>query len=519
MSTRIPIIIGVGDIKDLHTGEGAEEPLYLILQAIYAAARDTRLPPYASEHLLTETDSIEIVTTWTWPYDDLASDLAAELRANPAHKETTKRHGGDQPAKLVDEAARRIASGESRVALVAGGEALASLSAHVSTRGAPPAHWSKTTASLDSVFAEEKKASRDSMGGKHGIGAPKQIYPLYENAFRAYRGQSIQANNIESAQMYADFAKIAEKNEYAWSYGKAVHSEETIGTVSKRNRMISFPYPLLMNAFNNVNLAAACIMTSTDYAHQLGIPESQWVYVRGGAGSQDSKDFLRRPNFHTSPSISRSLDAALDAACLSAASIDLCDFYSCFPIIPKLACQHFNHPMTPPYVKPISILGGLTSFGGAGNNYSMHAITHMTRSLRQQEGKHGLVLANGGVATYQHVICLSTVSPQTSHIYPAKNPLPDHLPVLPESEIEAKPNGEAAVETYTVDFGRDGKPALGHVVGRLMNSGKRFIANHGDRWTLTELSSETREPIGRIGSVKSGEDGRNIFSLERKGKL
>ena len=43
----------------------------------------------------------------------------------------------------------------------------------------------------------------------------------------------------------------------------------------------------------------------------------------------------------------------------------------CFPIVPKLACHHLGLPTTNP-PKPITLLGGLTSFGGAGNNYSMH---------------------------------------------------------------------------------------------------------------------------------------------------
>jgi hypothetical protein len=46
--------------------------------------------------------------------------------------------------------------------------------------------------------------------------------------------------------------------------------------------------PLLMNAFNNVNLAAACILTSTEFAMELGIPESKWIYPLGGAGTRDS---------------------------------------------------------------------------------------------------------------------------------------------------------------------------------------------------------------------------------------
>lgn len=45
-----------------------------------------------------------------------------------------------------------------------------------------------------------------------------------------------------------------------------------------------------MNAFNTVNLAAACIVTSTEYAKELGIPDSKWTYVLGGAGTSDSSE-------------------------------------------------------------------------------------------------------------------------------------------------------------------------------------------------------------------------------------
>lgn len=73
------------------------------------------------------------------------------------------------------------------------------------------------------------------------MGLPIHVYPMYENAFRAHRGQSIQENNHESAELYADFAKVAEKNPLAWNYGLRAATEQTIGTVTKKNRMICFP--------------------------------------------------------------------------------------------------------------------------------------------------------------------------------------------------------------------------------------------------------------------------------------
>jgi hypothetical protein len=97
-----------------------------------------------------------------------------------------------------------------------------------------------------------------------------------------------------------------------------------------------------MNAFNNINLAAAVLVTSTDVARRLGIVESRWIYPLGGAGTQDASYckpaqhlpirltiiVWERPNFYSSPSISKSLDAALEVSHATKDNIDLFDFYS-----------------------------------------------------------------------------------------------------------------------------------------------------------------------------------------------
>ena len=84
------------------------------------------------------------------------------------------------------------------------------------------------------------------IGSRHSIGLPIHVYPLYENAFRAHRGQSIEQNTIESAQLYTEFAKIAENNPYSWDYEQPAATEETIGTVTDKNRMICFPCTSLL---------------------------------------------------------------------------------------------------------------------------------------------------------------------------------------------------------------------------------------------------------------------------------
>ena len=187
-------------------------------------------------------------------------------------------------------------------------------------------------------------------------------------------------------------------------------------------------------------------------------------------------------------------------------------FCSCFPIVPKLACSHLGLSISTPE-KPITLLGGLTSFGGAGNNYSMHAITELVRRLRnppKKDEKTGLVLANGGVLTYQHVVVLSSTPPSSS--YPAEAPLPEILPprVANPPRIATAPRGKAVIETYTVSFARDGGPETGYVVGRLKETGERFVANEANEETLRELSNG-EEMIGQTGWVQQENGGKRLL--------
>jgi hypothetical protein len=277
--------------------------------------------------------------------------------------------------------------------------------------------------------------------------------------------------------------------------------------------------PLLMNAFNTVNLASAIILTSTSFARKLGVPNSKWIYPLGGAGTRDSDDFWKRPNFYSSPSISRSIDASLKVSGVSKEELDLIDIYSCFPIVPKIAAQHLGLPVVDGE-KPLTVLGGLTSFGVAGNNYSMHALTEMTRQLRAGKGKTALLLLNGGVLSYQYVVILSK-GPRREGDYPTTNPLPPYITDVPAPEVTLNAEGEAVIETYTVEFNRDGSPLRGHVVGRLVSNNKRFLANHGDESTLRHMASGAGEIVGKRGWVcqDTEKKGRSLFVFDKPAKL
>lgn len=121
-----PIVVGVGDyVNRSKKIEGALEPLELITRAIRLAIQDTGLPESIAKSLQADIDSLEIVRTWTWPYPDLPSLVAKRLNIKPTRRYYSD-HGGNTPGKLFDGAARRISLGETKVALLGGGEALAS---------------------------------------------------------------------------------------------------------------------------------------------------------------------------------------------------------------------------------------------------------------------------------------------------------------------------------------------------------------------------------------------------------
>lgn len=122
----VPIVVGVGDIKNRSQKvEDAIEPMQLMLQATLKAIQDIGLSEEKAQTLQSAIDSVSVVATWTWNYHDLPGLLSENLGVKPGYK-VLSGQSGNSPAKLFDESARRISLGESKVAVVTGGEALAS---------------------------------------------------------------------------------------------------------------------------------------------------------------------------------------------------------------------------------------------------------------------------------------------------------------------------------------------------------------------------------------------------------
>ncbi len=85
------------------------------------------------------------------------------------------------------------------------------------------------------------------------------------------------------------------------------------------------------------------------------------------------------------------------------------DLYSCFPCVPRIVRDALEIEPTDPRPRPVT--GGMSNFGGPGNNYSLHAVCRMAEILREHPGKTGLVqsvswyLSKHGVGAYRSGAC------------------------------------------------------------------------------------------------------------------
>ena len=337
---------------------------------------------------------------------------------------------------------------------------------------------------------------------RHGMFFPAEIYPLFENAFRAARGLTLAEHRAELAEMCGRFSRVAAENPYAWFRDGA--SGEAIATVTDDNRMIAFPYPKRMNAILDVNQGAALLLASEEVATRLGVPRERWVYPWAGVDVTEQWFMQDRRDFYSMPAVERAGRLLLEAAGLSLADVRHLDLYSCFPIAPRLSAAMLGIPADDP--RPLTVTGGLPWFGGPGNDYSTHAIVTMMDRLRAEPGSFGLVHALGWFLTKHGLGIYSTTPPARGWRRAAGPELQEWVDALPHPEVVTAPSGRGTIETYTIVHGRDGAPARGFVIGRLEDQ-RRFIAVLPKERALLE-AMEREEQVGRRGALSA--DG-NVF--------
>ena len=225
---------------------------------------------------------------------------------------------------------------------------------------------------------------------------------------------------------------------------------------------------------DGVDQGAAVVMTSVGRARELGIDPARWVFLHGCAEASEKLLVTERVNYHSSPAMQINTSRALAMASKEMSDIDLIDIYSCFPSAVEVACAALGIQTNDS--RGLTLTGGLPFFGGPGNNYSMHAIATLLPLLRAQPGQFALLTANGGRLS-KHATGIYSATPVRGAWQRELNTkIQAQIDAMPSPEFIAAANGAAKIETYTVCFDRTA-PVRGIVIGRLLGSDQRFIAN------------------------------------------
>jgi acetyl-CoA C-acetyltransferase len=500
MSTNYPVIVGVGQLTNHPaTIEDTVEPLEMMATVARAAESDAGVAG-----LLSKVDSVQVPNVMSWSYSDLPGALAERIGARPTYAIHTT-VGGETPQRLINETAQAIDEGRTRVALIAGSEALASRRLARKTREHLP--W--TERGTPGELVGDSRMAFTETEARHGATLPNRFYPLFENAIRAHLGHTIDEHQAHLGRLCSRLSAVAADNPNAW-FPTALSAEE-ITSIGPDNRWVCFPYPKLMNAMIEIDQSAAVVVMGSETARELCVPEDRWVYLRGCGDAYDSWFVSDRVNYYESPAIRAATQRALGMAGVSVDDIAAFDLYSCFPSAVQMALGALGLSADDP--RPLTVTGGLPYAGGPGNNYVTHSISRMVERLRERRGEFGMVTGLGWFVTKHSAGVYSTDPPAGD--WQRTDPAIDQATVDamegPPAVEEAE--GAAVVETYTVAYDREGNPSQGIVIGRLTaDSGARFVANTpDDAALLARMTSE--EFVGQAGRVThDASSQRNVFT-------
>lgn len=488
---RIPVIVGAGEITDRPNEITAGlEPLALLVEALKRAEADS------GGKFLGEVQSLDIVNFLSWRYQDPARQLSDLLGIKPAHAYYGP-VGGESPIRYLHEAAQRIARGECSVAAVCGAEAQST--ATKAERAGVTLPW--TPFAHDVAEPKRGAAFQKPMAVKLGVFKPVTVYPLYEAATSAHRGQTPREAMAESGSLWSAYSGAASQNPNAWL--KRRFTSDEITTPTADNRLIAWPYTKLMVANPTVNMGGALLLTSLAKARAAGIAEDLLVHVWGGASAEEPRDYLIRDQFFESHAQNAVLKAAMELAGGNGRAFDAIELYSCFPCVPKMARRTLGFGAD---VQP-TVTGGLTFFGAPLNTYMTHAACAMVRKLRGG-ARLGLLYGQGGFVTKHHALVLSRQAPQ--------GPIAQDTSVQAEADRHRRPvpdfvteaDGKGSVESFTVIYGRQGEVEHGVVMLRTQGNARalaRIPASDGQ--TLAHLMNMDRTPIGSLGDIVSADDG------------
>ncbi len=509
LDPRTPVLAGVGQ-----TSERVDQPGYRGLSAVELASAaagealtDTGADPATVAAAIDTVAGVRQFENSTpgapaplGMSDNYPRSVAGRIGAEP-RRAVLEVGGGQSPQHLVNEFAATIAAGDADVVLLFGSEAISTTRHFVGMEDKPDFTEHADGDLEDRGYGLKGLMSRYAV--VHGLTGAPELYALFDNARRARLGLSREEYAQAMGELLAPFTRVAARNPHASA--PVERDAVELVTSTGENRPIADPYPRYVVARDQVNQGAAVLLMSVTAAARLGVPQDKWLFLHGHADLRE-RELLDRADLGQGPASVMAARHALQVAGVGVDEVATFDFYSCFPIaVFNTAVDGLGLAADDP--RGLTITGGLPFFGGAGNNYSMHAIAETARRARAAPGSFGFVGANGGMLSKYSVGVYSTTPVGWRADDSAA--LQAEVNAWGAPEQAQKADGWATIVTYTVKHDRHGN-RTGIVVGRLEADGRRFLAmtTNGDEEIIDLLS--TGEPIGERVLAKSTARGNRV---------
>lgn len=424
-------------------------------------------------------DSLDVLYCQSWPYEEPARRLAERVHADPK-RAAYSGIGGTTPLSLLGAAAERIMAGDSAVAAVVGGEALATVR-RLKKEGRRP-DWSHRDP-VKQPFPFEVPFHPSELA--HQVFQAYTTFALRDVARRAHRQDSPEVYRQGIGELFAPMTEVAAANPHAW-FPTARTATELV-EVTPANRMVAYPYTKLVTAIMDVDLAAAFVVASEDAADRLGVPADRRVYVRGWADDRDPDYVAEHPDLWRAPAMAAVLGGALERAGAGVDDVARFDLYSCFPSSVAFSLDALG--LAPGDGRgPFTVTGGLPYAGGPGSCYAVGSVAAMADALVADPGSLGLVSAVG-MHLSKHAAAVLSTDPGAGPGAPAGRRRAEKVAII------GSVDGPATIAAYTVHHGADGEPSDALLVCDLPSGTARAYARSTDPSFMRAL--EEVEMVGR----------------------
>lgn len=426
---------------------GAPEPLAMWEEVARLAASDAGEPG-----ILHAVESVQVPYCHSWQYDDPPGRLAERLGAKPAHTHYSGMAGSTVQV-LVDQTASRMSRGELDLAIIAGGEALAT-KRRMRKAGAEP-NWSHPPETPRPFPWEEPFHPAEL---SHEVLQAYLTFALFDTARQGHLGTPSGEYRHQLGAMMSKLSAVAARNPYAW-FAEELPPDE-IAEPSAANRMVAWPYTKRMTAIMDVDMAAGVLLSTHAKADELGIPAERRVYLRGWCYAHDPFYVAERPDMWRSAAMEKVFSEALRCAGAGIDEVAHLDLYACFPGSVNFARDALGIGEDDSRVP--SVTGGLPYHGGPGSNPVTHALATMTEVLRQDPGSLGLV-SGVGMHLSKHSAGVYSTTPGPLPV-PAEERAQQEVDAEGSCHIEEHFEGEAVVLAGSVVHGSGGEPEWGVLV-------------------------------------------------------